>query len=56
MNAFTERRTLSLGQRLFTKVEDSHAAEMAWPGVPAAPQIFGQGESTLGLGSKQARV
>ena len=56
MNVFTERRTFSLGHRLFTKVEDSHAAGMAWPRVPAAPQISGQGESTLGLGSKQARV
>jgi hypothetical protein len=41
---------LTLGQQFFTKDEGSHAAEMAWPGVPAAPQISGQGESTLGMG------
>jgi hypothetical protein len=47
---------LSLGRQLFTKAEGSHAAAMAWPGAPAAPQIYGQRESTLGMGSKQVRI
>jgi hypothetical protein len=51
-----KRRVLSLGQQLSTKTQGSHAADMAWSGACAAPQLSGQGASTLEMGSKQARV